>query len=125
MSLNVTTIYFNSIEIEWKPGGISDVLYYIVKYRPQPKSYVYNMLRRDEQHISTENTNQHDSSDMDLDENNFKSINTTNTKLKVGTSLKPYSFYEFKVQAGNLLGLSEETDVIRVRTAPTSKESVI
>lgn len=118
-SLNVTTIYFNSIEIEWKPGGISDVVYYIVKYRPQPKSNIYNMIRRDEHVLLNEKTQSIDS-DIDLDENNFKLINTTNTKLKVGTSLRPYSFYEFKVQAGNLLGLSEETETINVRTAATS-----
>ncbi len=78
------------------------------------------MVRRDEHVFSSDKTHSIDS-DIDLDENNFKFINTTNTKLKVGTSLRPYSFYEFKVQAGNLLGLSEETDTINVRTAATSK----
>ena len=85
----------------------------------QPKSNIYNMIRRDEHVLLNEKTQSIDS-DIDLDENNFKLINTTNTKLKVGTSLRPYSFYEFKVQAGNLLGLSEETETINVRTAATS-----
>ena len=121
--LNVTTIYYNSIEIEWKPGGISEVLYYIVKYRPQQNSEDYDTLTSDFPRPSDSDKNMLnlvDDYSSDNDEN-FKSLNTTSTKLKVGTSLKPYSVYEFKVMGGNLLGVGEETDIIRVRTAATSK----
>ena len=117
----MTTIYFNSIEIEWKPGGIADVLYYTVKYRPQPNSNLYESLTRDE--LTRNFYDKRGFLSSDVDEDNFKSINTTGTKLKVGTSLKPYTFYEFKVMAGNLLGLSDETDTILVRTAATSRET--
>ena len=60
------------------------------------------------------------SDDENFEEDDFLSINTTNTKLKVGNTLKPYTFYEFKVLAVNLLGQSKETSLIRVRTAATS-----
>ena len=117
ISLNVTTIYFNSIEIEWKTGGISEVLYYIVKYRPQPNSYLFDSLTKDMRNFNAKSG----SLSIDVDEENFKSLNTTSTKLKVGTSLKPNTFYEFKVVAGNLLGLGDETDILLVKTAATSE----
>ena len=41
-------------------------------------------------------------------------------KLGHGT-LRPFTEYEFRVVAANLLGLSKETDPLVVRTAPTSK----
>jgi hypothetical protein len=53
-------------------------------------------------------------------DNDFISVNTTNTKFKVGPTLKPYTYYEFKVAAVNQLGHSQETEPIRVRTAATS-----
>lgn len=55
----------------------------------------------------------------------YLSLNTTNTKLKVGTSLKAYTLYEFRVIAVNLLGKSKATRPILVRTAPTSKDSFL
>ena len=57
--------------------------------------------------------------DFDYD-STFTSINTTNTKLKIG-GFKSNTLYEFKVSAANLLGLSQETESVFIRTAATSK----
>lgn len=51
----------------------------------------------------------------------YKRVNTTVTKVKVGTSLKAFTLYEFRVVAVNALGVSDETEPILVRTAATSK----
>ncbi len=116
----MSTIYYNSIELEWKPTGFSDVLFYIVKYRPYKEEII------DELNADLEQHSVHDDSfteDENIDNNNhFISINTTNSKLKVGNNmLKPFTFYEFRVVAANLLGLSKETSSLIVRTAATSK----
>jgi hypothetical protein len=149
----VATNYYNSIELEWKPGGISDVLYYNIKYREYKKKGIdteilssdYDESNIDTNHRIQENIynnendasmsydNENETNDIDSDsdysgeqidnENNnkFISINTTNTRFKVDNTLKPYTFYEFKVSAVNMLGKSDETNTIRVRTAATSK----
>ena len=142
--LNVTTIYYNSIEIEWKQSGLADILYYMVKYRPvrarssddtdylnvPAAGYTSELAKRDDQQ------EQHDDDDDDDDDSDhieddandseeYQSVNTTNTKLKVGTSLRPFTLYEFKVIAANTLGLGKETPSIQVRTAPTSKFSFV
>lgn len=51
----------------------------------------------------------------------FRKLNTTATKVKVGTNLKAFTLYEFRVSAVNTLGASDETEPILVRTAATSK----
>ena len=116
IELNVTTIYFNSIEIEWKTGGVSDILYYIVKYR-QYENNLNEIVTNDYIDLSREIVDQ---DSAETNENGFISINTTNTKLKVGTNLRPYTFYEFKVAAVNQLGHSQDTEPIKIRTAATS-----
>jgi hypothetical protein len=70
--------------------------------------------------LSKEILDGEDDIENDQSDNGFISINTTNTKFKVGPTLKPYTFYEFKVTAVNQLGHSQETEPIRVRTAATS-----
>ena len=117
MHLNASTIYYNSIEIEWKPGGISDILNYIVKYRPYKSLNEYEFLLNDFYDKSINDDN-YLFDDFDSD-STFTSINTTHTKLKIG-GFKPNTLYEFKVSAANLLGLSKETESILIRTAATS-----
>lgn len=112
---NVSTIYSNSIELEWRPPpghSVADILYYIVKYR-----------RYHEQHWLDELNNDLDRSATELNELDppYIHINTTNTKLKIGNNmLKPFTSYEFKLQAANLHGFSRETEPLVVRTAATS-----
>jgi hypothetical protein len=60
---------------------------------------------------------------IDYDESSsdaFTQVNTSNTRFKVDNVLKPYTFYEFKIAAVNILGKSDETNTIRVRTAASS-----
>ncbi len=122
--MNVTTIYYNSIEIEWKPGGVSDIIYYIVKYRQIGKQLNSDSFEpTDYSDVNHEMVNKETNAAelLNNDDSYFIMINTTNTKLKVGTSLRPYTYYEFKVVAVNLLGHSRDTEPIIVRTAATSK----
>ena len=130
IDLNVATIYYNSIELEWKPGGMSDVLYYNIKYRQHRKLNVDDEIISadyDESNIQTSskelllNEGDEDDDIGEADKDPYTSINTTNTKFKVDHTLKPFTFYEFKVSAVNMLGKSDETNTIRVRTAATSK----
>ena len=108
---------------------MSDVLYYNIKYRQHRKLNVDNEIISadyDESNIQTSSKelslNEGDEDD-DIGEEDrpYTSINTTNTKFKVDHTLKPFTFYEFKVSAVNMLGKSDETNTIRVRTAATSK----
>lgn len=112
-SFNVTTIYYNSIELEWRPGGISEVLYYILKYRRS----INELDNYEDFYEATRNDDEHRRNSFD-----FQTINTTQTKYKVTNTLKSFTFYEFKVSAGNHLGLGRETNLLRVRTAPSSKQ---
>lgn len=120
--MNVATIYYNSIELEWKPGGISDVLFYNIQYRqytrPNVDTEIYS-IDFDQSNIERDHDIHEDYDNFNSPER-FVSVNTTNTRFKVDNTLKPYKFYEFKVAAVNLLGMSEETNTIRVRTAATS-----
>ena len=80
-----------------------------------------------EQDISNAATQFNDYYDTEENEINFLIINTNNTRFKVGNStypLKPYTFYEFKVAAVNMVGESKETNTLIVRTAATSKLSI-
>lgn len=99
----MTTIYFNSIELEWKPGGISEISYYLIKYRK---------VVSDKKELE----------DNDIDaSSNYLIYNTTSTRVKIGNSLKPYTLYEFRVVAVNQLGRSSPTGSLVVRTAAASK----
>lgn len=126
IGLAVSTIYSNSIEIEWRPGGLSDVLYYVVKYRLKKSSSVNdnsgyaNNNVDDDYYDEYDDYNEDDGPLMDSD-SKFEVLNTTSTKLKVGSSLKPFTLYEFRVSAVNLLGKSPESKPLIVRTAATSK----
>ena len=117
----MTTIYYNSIELEWKPGGIQDVLHYNIKYREHRQGDLDTEIYSPHNDESNFETNHHmidydDGSALD----SFVQVNTTQTRFKVDNTLKPYTFYEFKVAAVNMLGISDETNTIRVRTAATS-----
>jgi len=112
----VTTIYSNSIEIEWRQGGISDVSYYIVKYKESEDQEEFTSVNYDWNYKS-----QLASTTSSVDKEGYIVLNTTSTKVKLGTTLKPYTLYEFKVVAVNSLGESEETEVISARTAATSE----
>ena len=121
--MNVATIYYNSIELEWNPGGMSDVLTYNVKYRE------YRNPKIDTETFSTDIDESNIEKNYKIIEHNensfaanneFISINTSNTRFKVAHTLKPYHFYEFKIAAVNRLGISDESNTIRVRTAATS-----
>lgn len=134
----MTTVYSNSIEIEWKPGGASDIINYRVKYRLYKSSLESDQtLSNDynEQAASNEineysnndyvlnQSNDYYDSNEDIDEN-YSIMITNSTRFRIGNSsapLKPYTFYEFKVVAANALGLSKETNTLVVRTAATSK----
>lgn len=102
--MNVSTIYLNSIEIEWKPGGISDVIYYMIKYKK---------IDLDAENLESE--------EYDIDnDHQYSTINTTNTKIRIGNFLKPYTLYEFRIIAVNQLGKSPPTSPLVVRTAAAS-----
>lgn len=58
--------------------------------------------------------------DNDID-SGYSIFNTTNTRVKIGNSLRPYTFYEFRLVAVNDLGNSLSTDSLVVRTAAASK----
>lgn len=87
--------------MEWKPGGLSEISYYLVKYRKI-------------------DSNKKNLEDSDID-SNYSIFNTTSTRVKIGNSLKPYTFYEFRVEAVNQLGKSLPTGPLIVRTAAASK----
>lgn len=126
MDVKVSTIYSNSIEIEWKPGGVSDVAFYTVKYRQHPLDAEIDMDVDENDPIDFESLADDGSSDIpSLIDYYFKRLNTTSTKVKVGTSLKAFTLYEFRVVAVNLLGSSEETEPVLVRTAATSNHSFL
>ncbi len=114
--LKVTTIYSNSIEIEWRQGGISDVAHYIVKYKASEDQEEFTLANYDWNYKIQPGI----TTTSNVDKDGYIAINTTLTKLKLGTTLKPYTLYEFKVAAINSLGASEETDVMFARTAATS-----
>jgi hypothetical protein len=122
----VSTVYFNSIELEWSPPpqnaltSADAVTYYVVKYRPF-RDDSYDDVNHDmPERINSIANNKHDS--FYDEEDSYVSINTTSTKLRVGNNmLKSHTQYEFKLLAANLLGFSKETDPLVVRTAATSK----
>ena len=139
----MTTVYSNSIEIEWKQAGLMDSFTYKIKYRLYKNKQLnnnnnnnINELQNDYSNIETSSssneeedyyTQSNDYYDLnnqydDTDEN-FNVINTNNTKYKIGNSnspLKPYTFYEFKVVVLNLIGQTKETNSLVVRTAASS-----
>ncbi len=120
----MATIYYNSIELEWKPGGSSDVLHYNIQYRQYTRrgfdTEIYS-ANYDQSNIETNYHLTDFSEDENAQEDRFVSINTTSTRFKVDNTLKPYHFYEFKVAALNGQGKSDDTNTLRVRTAATSK----
>ena len=139
IDLVVSTIYYNSIELEWKPGGMSDIAYYTVKYREdhvrKDQNDVYYYFYDEDSNDSSSNdidenfsessesnfVDAYDSDNYDHDRaNNYE--NTTNTKYKIQARLKPFTYYNFEVSAVNLLGESKKSANIRVRTAATSKK---
>ncbi|CAF0709713.1 unnamed protein product [Brachionus calyciflorus] len=113
---NVTNIYLNSIEIEWKPGGLSEVLHYLIKYKKID-------MDRDTDNVDTSNR---DSEDFDIDDDNeeYTTLNTSNTKMKIGNSLKPYTLYEIRVISVNHLGKSAPSKALVVRTAAAKPGNV-
>jgi hypothetical protein len=124
--LNVTTVYFDSIELEWKPGGISEISYYTIRYRKSPTQSDLPLTKLIQ--IDEDNNNNNDDYDYDLlrynsyyNEYDFISFNTTATNYKVKEKLEPYTFYDFEVTAVNVVGESEPTQVLHVRTAARSK----
>jgi hypothetical protein len=62
--------------------------------------------------------------DENIDERAYEILNTTTTKLKVGNTLKPFTLYEFRVSAVNLLGKSDDSQPLFVRTAATSNSRI-
>lgn len=131
MNLKVTTVYSNSIEIEWKPGGLSDVINYQVKYRLYKNRLEnldgdlvtndYNEMNSDNEGLPNQSNDYYDT---EYNDDNYYVIITNNTRFKIGNysqPLKPYTFYEFKVVAANSLGQSRETNTLLIRTAATSK----
>ena len=131
--------------MEWKPGAISDIAYYTIKYREDdfsrknPNFYYYYY---DDHHYDSESdnsidenfvlTNQIDDNSENNDDNEMKEDlygnndysysyeNTTNTKYKIQAKLKPFTFYKFQVFAVNLFGENKRSLSIRVRTAASS-----
>lgn len=119
-------MYSNSIEIEWKQGGASDA-FYLVKYRQHPTDPELDFDDYEDDDEGTlvdfrldEQQYQQSASVADVPQYLFKRLNTTSTKVKVGNALKPFTVYEFRVVAVNMLGRSEETQPLLVRTAATS-----
>lgn len=130
----MSTVYSNSIEIEWKPGSLSEEYSYQVKYRlyknklenldGEMVSNDYNDQSSSEEDYSSSVPQFNDYYDTEENDINFITVNTNNTRLKVGNSsypLKPYTFYEFKVVAASGASESKETNTLVVRTAATSK----
>jgi hypothetical protein len=135
IDLNASTIYYNSIELEWKPGGISDIAYYVVKYRDDENkkqnfySYYYYDYQQDD---DIDNSNNIDEnffvSNNNIDDENdllYSYENTTNTKYRIQAKLKPFNHYKFQVIAVNSLGESKQSGFIRVRTAAASKIDIL
>jgi len=87
----------------------------------------YNDQSSSEEELSNAANQFNDYYDTEENEINFLTINTNNTRFKVGNStypLKPYTFYEFKVVAINSVGESKETNTLIVRTAATSESFI-
>ena len=113
-----------------KPGGASEIHYYLLHYRlARPYFNERNQLVSENEFLladydyldSSDATAQHDPDLESNHHNEFITINTTSTRFRITNKLKPYTYYEFKIQAGNYLGLSELAPVIRARTAASSK----
>jgi hypothetical protein len=54
---------------------------------------------------------------------NYTVITTTLSKYKIGNTLKPFTYYEFRLSAANSLGESRTSRPLIVRTASTSKKN--
>lgn len=118
--VKVATVYSNSIELEWRQGGLSDVTHYTVRYRQHPVDPELDK-DLDDQEIDDEHVDLDDSSSFaELADYYFKRLNTSMTKVKVGGNFKAFTLYEFRVLAVNMLGSSDETEPLLVRTAATS-----
>lgn len=90
----------------------------MVKYRKYPLD---NELALEVDELDEEvNLDSSESDDFNLSEYYYKRVNSTLTKVKIGSNLTAYTLYEFRVAAVNALGSSDETEPILVRTAATS-----
>jgi hypothetical protein len=132
----VTTVYSNSIEIEWNQAGLMDSFTYKIKYRLYKNKQLNNIneLQSDYNNIESSSNEEEDyyaqsndyydlNNQYDDTDDNFNVIDTNSTKYKIGNSnspLKPYTFYEFKVVVSNLIGQTKETNSLVVRTAASS-----
>ncbi len=114
--MRATTIYYNTVELEWKQGGLSDVTYYIIKYRIEN-----DMLVDDYQYSNNIDTNDEYQPMRMANEIEFYYYeNTTNTKYRIQNRLKPFKFYTFQVIAVNEVGDSDASESLRVQTAASS-----
>jgi hypothetical protein len=102
--------------LEWKQGGLSDVTYYIIKYRIEN-----DMLVDDYQYSNNIDTNDEYQPMRMANEIEFYYYeNTTNTKYRIQNRLKPFKFYTFQVIAVNEVGDSDASESLRVQTAASS-----
>lgn len=132
IELKVATVYSNSIEIEWRQGGLSDVNVYTVKYRQHPLDAELEWHLDDDE---DDEVSHDDGTTTDYSEENapaeslvdfyYKQVNTSSTKIKVGGNLKAHTLYEFRVSAVNALGASDQTESLLVRTAATSRALIL
>lgn len=91
----VRTIYYNSIEIEWKSAQINDISHYLIRYC---------IL-----------INEHDiCSSYDIE-------NSTINRHRILNKLKPFTYYLIQITAIDLFGNEiQSSNSIKIRTAPTS-----
>lgn len=127
---------------------MSDVAYYVIKYREDNnrkqhllnENYYYDEQNGDYQYDALYDSLEEDDSsspssslsstitsitagsgEEQYDDLVYYYENTTNTKYKIQSKLKPFTYYKFQVIAINSLNESKASSSIRVRTAPSSK----